>query len=129
MATIKKYTPEYQDALFALIESEGEDWEYHLLAPNRQRYIQSLAKSETFVVFEGEKLVGYARTLDDYEVFVVDLLVHKDYRGKSYGQKLMEYVCEQFSDKDVFVLGADDVLPYYNKLGYRSAGIVYQVND
>ena len=127
MTTIKKYTPEYQDALFSLIESEGDDWEYHL-EPNRQRYIHALSKSETFVIFEEGILVGYARILDDYEVFVIDLLVHKNYRGKSYGQQLMEYVCAEFRGKNVFVLGADDVLPYYNKLGYQSAGVVYQVN-
>lgn len=124
--TIKTYTIEYENQLFSLIESEGEEWEYWL--PQRKdSYIKSLANSITYVVFEKDQLVGYARTLNDYMIWIVDLLVHKDYRGKAYGKALMDHVCREFSDKDVYVLGGDDVLPYYNKLGYTSDGVVFNV--
>ena len=128
MTTIKKYTTEHQTALFALIEAEGEDWEYHL-PENKKRYIETLTKSETYIIFEDDTLAGYARILNDYEVFVMDLLVDKNFRGKFYGQKLMSFICAEFPNQDVYVLGADDVLPYYNKLGYKSAGVIYQVNN
>ena len=97
--------------------------------PTKTIYIKSLEKSETYVIFEDEKLVGYAKTLDDgLLVWIVDLLVDKNYRGKEYGKALMEYVCEVSPNQDVYVLGGDDVVTYYNKLGYSSEGVVYKVN-
>ena len=88
-----------------------------------------MEKAETYIIFENEQLGGYAKTLDDgLLVWIVDLLVDKNYRGKEYGKALMEHVCEVSPNQNVYVLGDDDVLPYYNKLGYSSDGVVYKVH-
>jgi len=125
--TVKKYTPDYEAQLFSLIESEGADWEYYQ-EPHKANYIEALQKSETYIVLENNNLVGYARTLNDFVVWVVDLLVHKNCRGKNYGKFLMEHVCVQHPTKDVYVLGGNDVLPYYEKLLYKPDGVVYKIN-
>jgi len=127
MNQIMKYTTQYESQLFQLLESEGPEWGDYWQEPHKGRYIEALAKSETYVIFENDALVGYARTLNDYMIWVIDLLVNKDCRGKGYGKLLMEHVCKQYPEKGVYVLGADDVLPYYEKLGYKAEGVVYKV--
>jgi len=124
---ILKYTTKFETQLFSLIQSEGTEWEYWQPS-HKANYTEALVNSETFVIFEGDVLVGYARTLNDYIIWIIDLLVHRDYRGKQYGKHLMEHVCAQNPTKDVYVLGGDDVLAYYNKLSYKPEGIVYKVN-
>ena len=126
---IKKYTSEYKSKLFELIETEGEEWGEYWQEPHKLNYIQALENSITYVIFENEHLVGYARTLNDYIIWIVDLLVHQEYRGKEYGKFLMEHICAEFPDKGVYILGGNDVLPYYEKLGYTSEGIVYNIKS
>ena len=124
---IKTYTTEYENQLFDLIESEGEGWGEYWQEPTKTNYIKALENAVTYVIFENDRLVGYAKTLNDYMIWIIDLLVHKDYRGKEYGKALMEHVCAEFPDKEVYVLGGNDVLSYYDKLGYVSEGVVYNV--
>lgn len=123
---IKKYTSDYQDQLFDLFKTEGEEWGYWL-PENQENYVKALEKSITYIVVENDQLLGFARTLDDFVIWIVDLLVHKEHRGKEIGKQLMSYVCQQFPDKEVYVLGANDTLPYYTKSGYEPEGVIYCV--
>ena len=125
--TIRTYEPQYENQLFELIESEGLEWEYWQ-EPYKQDYIKTFERSTLYLVFEGQRLCGYAKVLDDFVIWIVDLLVHQNFRGKEYGKLLMEHICLNFPQKDVYVLGGNDVLPYYKKLGYSSEGVVYKVN-
>jgi len=124
--TIRKYTPEDERRLFALMEREGEEWGYWQ-GEHREKYRKALKTCITYLVFEGETLCGYARCRDDggFGVYVYDLLVDKAYRGKQYGRMLMEQACRDFPDGAVYVTG--DVYPYYEKLGYQAAGKIYIV--
>ena len=131
MTRIKKYTETNATELMNLIESEGEEWAPYYQEPTKQIYLDSLKKAITYLIYEdeGEQLVGYAKTLDDgLLVWIVDLLVHREYRGKAYGKVLMDYVCEVSPNQEVYVLGGDDVLPYYDKLEYGREGVVYKVS-
>ena len=126
--TIKTYTPEDENQLFALLEREGEEWQCYWRGENRAKYRKALASCTTYILFEGETLCGYARCRDDdgYGIYVFDLLVDKDYRGNEYGRLLMEQVCCDFPDDIVYVTG--DVYPYYeDKLGYEVEGKIYIV--
>jgi len=127
MTQIVKYVPQYEVQLFTLLELEGPEWGDYWNKQHRPKYIEALAKSETYIILENDILVGYVRTLNDYMIWIIDLLVNKDCRGKGYGKLLMEHVCRQFPGKEVYVLGADDVLPYYEKLGYKHEGVIYNV--
>ena len=126
---IRKYTPADIDRLFALIEREGEEWTYWQ-GENRTKYQKALDNCITYLVFEGDILCGYARCRGDdgFGVYVFDLLVDKQYRGKEYGRLLMEQVCRDFPNEIVYVTGGTDVYSYYeDKLGYAEEGKVYIV--
>jgi len=126
--TIRRYTNNDEAALFALIKREGEEWQEYWLGDKKAKYSKALTSSIVYLVYENETLCGYARCRDDdgYGVYVYDLLVDKAYRGKNYGQLLMEQACHDFPDVAVYVLG--DVYPYYeDKLNYEIEGKVYIV--
>lgn len=109
--------------LLQLIQSEGQEWEDYL----NPKYRTSLERSITYVAVVEDELCGYLRSMNDpgFFVWVLDLLVHKDYRGHAIGRKLMERVSIDFPDQDVFVMS--DVDPYYEKLGYEKEGTIFKV--
>jgi predicted N-acetyltransferase YhbS len=57
--------------------------------------------------------------------YVYDLLVRKSYRGNQIGKNLMERMCQGFPNQPVYVMS--DVDPYYEKLGYRKEGSIFEV--
>jgi ribosomal protein S18 acetylase RimI-like enzyme len=124
---IRRYTSEDSDALFNLIEREGEEWKDYWRGYGRAKYQKALDNSIAYLVFDGATLCGYARCRDDdgYGVYVYDLLVDKAHRGKEYGRLLMEQVLHEFPDSAVYVMG--DVYPYNKKLGYEVEGKIYIV--
>jgi len=121
---IKVYDP-LQDyvQLLELIKSEGEEWKEYF-TPN---YKIVLEKSITYVAFVDNKLCGYMRSIDDFGLYIwiVDLLVDKNFRGHSIGKLLMERISTDFSNQDTFVLS--DVDEYYEKLGYPKEGSIFNV--
>jgi len=124
--SIRRYTPADSDALFALIEREGKEWEYWQ-GENRAKYKKALESCTVYLAFEDETLCGYARCRDDdgFGVYVLDLLVDKAYRGKDYGRLLMEQAYRDYPNDTVYVTG--DVYPYYEKLEYEVEGKIYKV--
>lgn len=65
--------------------------------------------------------------LDDcgFYVYVCDLLVMPEQRGKDIGRKLMECIYDDYPDRIVYVMS--DVDAYYEKQGYRREGSVFEV--
>jgi predicted N-acetyltransferase YhbS len=53
------------------------------------------------------------------------LLVRKTHRGKQIGKALMERVLKDFLNQAIYVMS--DVDPYYEKLGYRREGSIFEV--
>ena len=125
---IKRYTPADENALLALIEREGEEWIDYWGSAGKQKYQRALANCIVYLAFEDETLCGYARCRDDdgFGIYILDLLVDRQYRGKEYGRLLMEQACRDFPDSTVYVTG--DVYPYYeDNLGYETEGKIYIV--
>ena len=127
-AIIRRYTPEDENLLFAMLEREGDEWKDYWQGLNREKYKKALASCINYLLFESETLCGYIRCRDDdgYGVYVYDLLVDKQFRGKEYGRLLMEQVCRDFPDDTVYVMG-DIYLYYEDKLGYDIEGKIYIV--
>jgi len=125
---IRRYTPEDADRLFALIEREGEEWKDYWRGDGKAKYRNALDNCIVYLAFEGDTLCGYARCRDDdgFGIYVLDLLVDKEYRGKEYGRLLMEQTYVDFPNDTAYVTG--DVYPYYEKLGYNVEGKIYIVN-
>lgn len=110
-----------------IISDEGEEWACYSAKNVSDKYRSALDNSITYVAYEGDELCGYSRSLDDcgYYIYVCDLLVKPDYRGKSIGRKLMECIYSDFPDHIVFVMS--DVDEYYKKQGYIYEGSIFKV--
>jgi ribosomal protein S18 acetylase RimI-like enzyme len=124
---IKRYSKEDEQQLFDMIEEEGEEWIDYYSSEGYKKYIIALASSITYVAYVEDVLCGYARCRDDdgFGIYVYDLLVKKAYRGKSIGKKLIEQACKDFLDQPVYVMS--DVDPYYEKLGFKREGSIFEV--
>ena len=124
---IKKYSKAYESLLFDLIADEGDEWiDYHG-STGRDKYIKALESSITYIACDGTLVCGYIRCREDdgFGVYVYDLLVRKSYRGKQIGKILMERACQDFPEQVVYVMS--DVDRYYEKLGYRREGSIFEV--
>lgn len=88
-----------------------------------ERLYKALMNSSTVLtVWDGEKLVGLARVLDDTEMLaqIHYVLVHPDYQGKGIAGKMMEYIKEKYKDfmyLDVMPADKNNV-PFYEKYGF-----------
>ncbi|MGB4303191.1 MAG: GNAT family N-acetyltransferase [Syntrophomonadaceae bacterium] len=124
---IRQYSKADENLLFDLLIDEGDDWiDYH--GPvGRSKYIKALESSITYIVYDENLVCGYARCREDdgFGVYIYDLLVRKTHRGKRIGKALMERVLKDFPNQPIYVMS--DVDPYYEKLGYRKVGSIFEV--
>ena len=124
---IRQYIKADESLLFDLLIDEGDEWrDYHGVV-DRDKYIKALESSITYIACDETLVCGYARCGEDdgFGVYVYDLLVRKTHRGRQIGKSLMERVCQDFPDQPVYVMSDAD--PYYEKLGYRRKGSIFEV--
>jgi len=125
---IERYSKERdEEKLIALVRNEGQDWACYWADGVLEKFRAALQKSITYVAYEGDVLCGYSRSIDDcsFYVYVCDLLVMPEYRGRNIGRKLMECIYKDYPDRIVFVMS--DVDGYYEKQGYIREGSVFIV--
>ncbi len=124
---IRKYAPGDEFRLFELMQEEGPDWQCYFRETAKEKYVQALERSITYIACKGAMLCGYVRCRDDdgFGIYVYDLLVKPTARGRGIGRKLMERVCADYPDDTVYVLSGVD--KYYEKLGYCREGSIYKV--
>lgn len=123
---IKLYSIEDEARLFALLRGEGDDWDCYFADDVIEKYKRALCSSLTYVAYEGDVLCGYARCRDDdgFGIYIYEL-VKKEFRGRNLGRMLMERVCADCPESNVYVMS--DVDAYYGKLGYRREGSIFEV--
>ena len=126
---IRKYEKEDADKVIKIMELEGEEWREYWEGEKAEKYKKALEMSITYVADLDGEICGYSRSIDDYacEIIVVDLLVTAKHRGKKLGSKLMEVLCGQYPEKEVYVMSDVDV--FYKKQGYKKVGSVFQVKN
>jgi ribosomal protein S18 acetylase RimI-like enzyme len=124
---IMKYRKADESLLFDMLVGEGDEWKDYHGSAGRRMYIKALETSITYIAWDETLVCGYARCREDdgFGVYVYDLLVRKSYRGKQIGKNLMERVCQDFPEQPVYVMS--DVDRYYEKLGYRREGSIFEV--
>ena len=88
-----------------------------------ERLYKALMNSSTVLtVWDGEKLIGLARVLDDTEMLaqIHYVLVHPDYQGKGIAGKMMEHIKEKYKNfLYLDVMPADQKnIPFYQKYGF-----------
>lgn len=124
---IRRYRKADEPLLFDLLIDEGDDWRDYHGPGGRSKYIKALKSSVTYIAYDENLVCGFVRCREDdgFGVYIYDLLVRKSYRGRHIGKSLMERVCQDFPDQPVYVMS--DVDPYYEKLGYRREGSIFEV--
>lgn len=94
-----KYTEEKtftQDQVQELFKSVG--W---ISAEYPQRLYKALMNSQTVLTaWDGDRLVGLARVLDDSELvaFVHYVLVHPEYQGRKIAGNMVEYIRDKYKN-------------------------------
>jgi len=125
MASILKYQKEHELELISLLGKEP-DWSSFLNDDVIDTFKKALLESETFLCESKGTICGYLRALvDGFGIYISELYVAPQYRGSSLGSMLLAKVKQEYPNQDVYVLSDEDV--YYEKLGYRRVGSVFQL--
>jgi len=125
---IRNYNPAGDEKkLFDMMQEEGLEWKGHWGEEGAPKYKAALAQCIVFVAYEKDELCGFARCRNDdgFGVYIYDLLVRKQKRGKNIGRGLMDKVCETFPGDVVYVMSDVDI--YYEKQGYSREGSIFIV--
>jgi GNAT superfamily N-acetyltransferase len=123
---IRKYGKADEALLFDLLVDEGDEWSVYQGPAGRDKYGKVHERAYLFsregTLVCGSPAAGVRQRL---RVYIYDLLVRKSYRGRRIGKRIMERVCRDFPDQPVYVMSDAD--PYYEQLGYRKEGSIFQV--
>lgn len=88
-----------------------------------ERLYKALMNSSTVLtVWDGEKLVGLTRVLDDTEMLaqIHYVLVHPDYQGQGIAGKMIEHIKEKYKNF-LYIEGMPEDknnVPFYEKHGF-----------
>ena len=110
-----------------IIELEGDEWKDYSAPDVANKYKNALNNSITYIAVEGEEICGFSRSINDNAcgIIICDLLVTPKFRGQNIGKQLMKCICDDHPDLSVYVMS--DVDEYYQKVGCRKVGSVFEV--
>ena len=78
--------------------------------------------ADHFGFFQDEKFIGYARIINNKNVWIGRMLVKKNYRKHGIGSVIMDYLIK-YSDlnykKDIFVSAQIQAIPFYEKNNFQ----------
>ncbi len=78
----------------------------------------------TLVVTEEERVIGFVRGMTDEEItmYIAELLVEPNYRGKGFGRLLMD-ACHALCPRTrLDLISTEEALPFYKVNGFRYVG-------
>ena len=112
----KIFTQEQTEALFKSVGWVSGNYP--------ERLHKALMNSDTVITaWDGEKLVGLVRALDDTEMvaYMHYLLVAPDYQGYGIAKNLLERIKEKYRDFLYIELMPEDKknVPFYEKYGFE----------
>ncbi|WP_219838167.1 GNAT family N-acetyltransferase [Paenibacillus sp. R14(2021)] len=81
--------------------------------------LKSIANSECFGIYDGDRQVGFARIVTDGATvyYLCDVYVDEAYRGTGVGKKLIEIITEHYEGM-LGLLGTRDAHGLYEKYGF-----------
>lgn len=70
------------------------------------------------------RIIGTVRALSDgvCNAYVVDVWTRTDYRRQGVATRMMELIEEELSGQHIYLF-TDDIVPFYESLGYQPQGI------
>jgi GNAT superfamily N-acetyltransferase len=125
---ICRYTPEHEDAVISAIR-EDPAWELFTNENAVGEYKNRLRAGITYVCYENGVFGGYLRALLDegFAVYVSEVFVAPASRNRGIGRSLLVRVRADYGYLAVYVLSDEDA--YYQKLGYRKVGSVFEIHE
>ncbi|MCE9662702.1 GNAT family N-acetyltransferase [Halomonas sp. M5N1S17] len=125
MSNILKYQKKHELELLALL-GEEPDWSAFLSDDSIGTFKEALLEGETFLCESRGNICGYLRALvDGFGIYISELYVAPQYRGNGFGAELLGKIKQEHPNQDVYVLSDEDL--YYEKLGYKRIGSVFQL--
>lgn len=125
MSNILKYQKQHEDELLALLRNEP-DWSSFVSEGAIGTFREVLLEGETYLYESQGNICGYIRALvDGFGIYVSELYVAPGCRGKGYGEALLGKVRQAHPNQNVYVFSDEDL--YYEKLGYKRVGSVFQL--
>ena len=123
---IFRYKREHEDVVLSAIKEEPS-WDIFTNEKAIDNYKKSLCASITYVCYENGELGGYLRALldDGFGIYISELFVVPEWRNRTIGRMLIAKVKMDFEHLTVYALSDEDA--YYEKLGYRNAGSVFEI--
>jgi len=125
---IFRYKPEHEDAVISALKKDPS-WDTFTNEKAIDNYKKSLGESITYVCYQNGELGGYLRALldDGFAIYISELFVVPEWRNRTIGRTLIAKVKADFRHLAVYALSDEDA--YYDKLGYRSVGSVYEIDE
>ena len=125
---IIKYKREHENDLFSAIKQDP-NWDMFTNEAAAGNYRKRLRESITYVCYEGKKFSGYLRAIldDGISVYISELFVVPEMRNKKIGRTLISKLKSDFANLSVYALSDEDI--YYEKLGYKKAGSVFEIHQ
>ena len=125
---ISKYKPEHEEAILAAIKKDP-NWDLFTNDDAIDNYRKSLSESVTYVCYGDGNFCGYLRALldDGFAVYISELYVVPEWRNRTIGRSLVAQVKKDFGPLAVYALSDEDA--YYEKLGYKKIGSVFEVHS
>jgi N-acetylglutamate synthase and related acetyltransferases len=89
-----------------------------------EKVVRGLRNSSAVIsAWDGDKLIGLVRSLDDGETvaFLHYLLVDPEYQGEHIGNELMERILDGYKDfLHIKIMPSDPkTIPFYEKFGFK----------
>ena len=125
---ILRYKREHEDAVIAALKEEP-NWDMFTNAQALNNYKKRLFESITYVCLENGVFCGYVRALldDCFAVYISELFVVPDCRNRTIGKALIARIKMDFGHLTVYALSDEDA--YYEKLGHRKVGSVFEIQQ
>ena len=112
----KEFTKEQLDQLFLSVNWKSGKYPDRLVKAMKN-------SSHVISAWDGDKLVGLIRSLDDGETvaFIHYLLVHPSYQNYHIGKELMERLMDKYKDiLYVKIMPSDPkTIPFYERFGFK----------
>jgi GNAT superfamily N-acetyltransferase len=123
---IFRYKREHEDAVISAIEKEPS-WDIFTNERTIGNYRKRLLESITYVCYENGAFGGYLRALPDdgLAIYISELFVVQNFRNRTIGRTLIAKVKMDFRHLTVYALSDEDA--YYEKLGHRKVGSVFEI--
>ena len=125
---IFRYKREHENAVISAIEKDP-NWDIFTNDRAIGNYRKRLLESITYVCYCNGTFGGYLRALldDGFAIYISELFVVPELRNRTIGRTLIAKVKMDFRHLTVYALSDEDA--YYEKLGYRKVGSVFEIHE